>query len=75
MNKLNESIPEGILHKINWICHDVYILNDLQVISVTFEHRKEVLRNGSYCFLVNGMYRAKKWIRDNCINIKDFITI
>ena len=58
---------------IGWMCYDVFITTDNQVLNLSFEPVKEVLRGGSYCFRINGTYRTKKWIKENCISVKGLI--
>jgi len=76
MNNLTtiSEIKENPEKHIKWMCYDVYITADLQVVSLSFNIRKEILRGGSYCFFCNGKYRTKKWIKNNCVNIVGFLT-
>lgn len=58
---------------IKFMCHDILISTDNQVFDLSFKERKEQLIGGSYCFYVNGRYRTKKWIRQNCVNVLGYI--
>lgn len=77
MNKLLpiEKIKKNPEKYIKWMCYDVYITIDLQVFNLSFKTMKEQLIGGSYCFYCNGKYRTKKWINNNCVNIKNYITL
>ena len=58
---------------ISWMCYDFFITIDNQVINMSFELKNEVLRCNSYCYFINGAYRTKKWIRNNCIKVLGLI--
>jgi len=60
-----------IYNKVKWMCYDVYITTDNQVFDLNFNKRKEILKGGSYCYRINGSYRTRKWIRENCVRIDD----
>jgi len=65
--KLSEGqIKDSPQTKIKWMCYDSFITIDSQVVDMTLNFKKEVLRGNSYCYFINGRYRTKKWIRDNC---------
>jgi hypothetical protein len=58
---------------IGWMCYDIFISIDNQVVDLSFNPRKEQLIGGSYCFYVEGKYRTRKWIRENCIKVLGLI--
>lgn len=58
---------------IGWICYDSFITINNQVLNMSFEFKKEVLRGNSYCYFINGAYRTKKWIRENCVKVLGYI--
>lgn len=51
---------------IKWMCYNIFITTDNQVVNQRFNLLKEQLIGGSYCYYVNGKYRTKTWIRNNC---------
>jgi hypothetical protein len=65
-----KSSPEKF---IGWMCYDAFITLDNQVVDLSFNPRKERLIGGSYCFYVNGKYRTRKWIRENCVKVLGLI--
>ena len=69
--KLTQKQKE-IYSKVKWMCYDVYITTDNQVFDLDFNCRKEQLNGGSKGYRVNGSFRTKKWIRENCINLEKF---
>jgi len=58
---------------IKWMCFDCLISIDIQVVNLSFEPRKEMIVGGSYGYFVNGKFRTKKWIRENCVNVLGLI--
>ncbi len=58
---------------IKWMCFDIFISIDNQVFNLSLEPKKEQLSGGSYGFIVDGKFRTKKWIRENCIKVLEFI--
>jgi hypothetical protein len=74
---MNESNTNEIfLHPekyIKWMCYNIFISVDNKVFNLSFQLLKEQLIGGSYCYYVNGKYRTKKWIRNNCVNVLGFI--
>ena len=58
---------------IGWMCYNIFITIDNQVVNLSFEPLKEQLIGGSYCFFCNGKYRTKKWIRNNSVKVLGFI--
>ena len=58
---------------IKWMCYNVFITIDNQVVNLEFNLLKEQLIGGSYCYYVNGKYRTKKWIRNNCVEVLGLI--
>lgn len=63
--KNNANIKDS-LTEIKWMCYNILITIDQRIINNDFNLLREQLIGGSYCFYVNGKYRTKKWIRDNC---------
>lgn len=63
-------------HKtIKWICYDIAITIDNHVFNLYTRNKlKERLVNGSYGYTVNGLFRTKKWIRENCSNVFGFVS-
>lgn len=61
MNKLIslEKIKEHPEKYVKWLCYDIYITTDLQVISLSFNKRFEKIKEGSYFYFCNGQYRTK----------------
>ncbi len=59
--------------QIKWMCYDAFITTDRQVVNLSFEPKKEMLVGGSYGYFVNGKFRTKKWINQNCVNVLGFI--
>jgi len=55
--------------QIKWMCFDIFITTDNQVFDLSFKPIKERLVGGSYGFTVDGKFRTKKWIRENCVNV------
>jgi hypothetical protein len=68
MNKLLtiSQIKESPDKYLKWICHDIFISIDNQVLDLHFQVKKEHLHGGSYGYIVNGEFHSKKWIRGNC---------
>lgn len=60
---------------IGWMCYNIFITIDNQVVNQQFNLLKEQLIGGSYCYFCNGKYRTKKWIRKNCVKVLGFIFI
>jgi len=58
---------------IKWMCYNIFITTDKQVVNQKFNLLKEQLIGGSYCYFVDGKYRTRKWINDNCINVLGYI--
>ena len=54
--------------QIAWMCFDIFITTDKQVVNQSFALVKERLVSGSYGYTVNGIFRSKKWINKNCVN-------
>lgn len=54
---------------IGWICYNIFITIDNQVVNQDFKLLKEQLIGGSYCYFCNGKYKTKKWIRTHCTKI------
>lgn len=46
--------------QIKWMCYDILITYDKQVVNLSLEHIKERLVGGSYGYTVNGIFRTKK---------------
>lgn len=59
-NKLTKITVPG--QQIKWMCFDIFITTDKQVVNQSFEPVKERLVSGSYGYTVNGVFRSKKWI-------------
>lgn len=59
--------------QIKWMCFDIFITTDKQVVNQSFELVKERLVSGSYGYTVSGVFRSKKWINKNSINVLGFI--
>lgn len=70
MNEQNINNPEKY---IKWMCYNIFISIDNKVFNLSFKLLKEQLIGSSYCYYVNGKYRTKTWIRNNCINVLGFI--
>jgi hypothetical protein len=58
---------------IGWMCYNIFITIDNQVVNLSLEPLKELLIGGSYCFYVNRKYRTKKYIRKHCVNVLGLI--
>ena len=69
INKIKTS-PETT---IKWMCYNIFITIDNQVVNQQFNLLTEQLIGGSYCYYCNGKYRTKKWIRKNCVNVLGLI--
>lgn len=70
MNKLSiKQVKENPEKHIKWMCYNIFITTDNQVINQQFKLLKEQLIGGSYCFFCNGKYRTQKWINQNCVNV------
>lgn len=54
-------------------CYDVVITSDGKVYDKNLKPKKEMLVGGSYGYIVDGKFRTKKWIRNNCTNVLGFI--
>lgn len=61
------------LTQIKFMCYNIFITTDKRVINQDFNLLKEQLIGGSYCYFVNGKYRTKKWINENCTNVLGFV--
>ena len=68
MNKSFTYISDP-LTQIKWMCHDVFITKDNQVVNLSFKLVKERVVGGSYGYTVNGKFHSKRWIRNNCVNV------
>lgn len=68
MLKINQ-IKEQPEKHIKWICYNIFITIDNQVVNQRFGLLKEQLIGGSYCYFVNGKYRTKHWIRKHCVKV------
>lgn len=55
--------------EIKWQCYDTFITIDNHVFDLSFEPKIERMVGGSYGYTINGVFRSKKWIRENCINV------
>ena len=55
------------------MCFNIFITIDNQVVNQKFNLLKEQLIGGSYCYYVDGRYRTKKWIRENCVEVLGLI--
>lgn len=75
MNKLltENQIKQNPEAYLKWMCYNIFITIDEQVVNQQFNLLKEQLIGGSYCFYCNGKYRTKKWIRKNCVNVLGLI--
>lgn len=58
---------------IGWMCYNIFVTIDDQIVNQSFNLLKEQLIGGSYCYFCNGKYRTKKWIRNNCIKVLGLI--
>ena len=68
-----ENIKKSTQTTIGWMCYNIFITIDNQVVNQDFNLLKEQLIGGSYCFFCNGKYRTKKWIRKNCVKVLGLI--
>ena len=59
--------------QIKWMCYDIFITDCMHVVNQNFDVLQMKLRNSSYGYIVNGVFRTKKWIRDNSVNVLGFI--
>lgn len=68
---MNKSITyiSDLLTQIKWMCHDVFITKDNQVVNLSFDPIRERMVGGSYGYTVNGKFKSKSWIRKNCVNV------
>lgn len=55
--------------QIKFMCHDIFITIDKQVVNLSFKQVNERIVGGSYGYTVNGVFRSKKWINNNSINV------
>lgn len=55
--------------QIKWMCYDIFITTEKQVVNQSFGPVKERLVSGSYGYTVNGVFRSKKWINKNSVNV------
>ena len=58
---------------IKWMCYDCLISIDSQIFNLSFEQKKEGLSGGSYGYYIEGKFRTKKWIRENCKKVLGYI--
>jgi hypothetical protein len=70
MNKPVINNPET---QIKWMCYNIFITVDKIVVDQHFNLVNERLSGGSYGYTVNGKFRSKKWINDNCVKILGLI--
>lgn len=65
---MNKSIPiiTNPEKEIKWMCYDIFITTNNQVVNTHFEPLKERMVGGSYGYTVNKQFHSKKWIRENC---------
>jgi hypothetical protein len=69
MKLTNDQIKTNPEKYIKWMCFDVFITIDKQVVNLSFQPKKEILSGGSYGYIVNGKFHSKKWINYNCTNV------
>jgi hypothetical protein len=61
------------LEQIKWLCDDIYI-TDRQILNLDFKPKKELLNGGSYGYSIRGKFKSNKWIEENKVSIKNYIT-
>ncbi len=70
MNKLSTNqIKQHPEVYLEWMCYNIFITTDNQVVNQKFNLLTERLIGGSYCFRCNGKYRTRKWIEENRVNV------
>lgn len=55
-----ENIKKSPETTIKWMCHNIFITIDKQVVNQEFKLLREQLIGGSYCYYCNGKYRTRK---------------
>ena len=71
MNKTVITNPET---QIKFMCHNIFITINNIAVNQNFNVLKERLNNQSSGYTVNGTFRTKKWIKENCVNVLGFVT-
>ena len=69
INKLTEYQIEYLIKKIKYMCYNVYITTDNEVYSLHLNKLKERLKDGSYGYTVNGVFKSTTFIMKHCVNI------
>lgn len=64
------TIPEK---EIKFMRYNIFITIDNQVFDLSFKPVIERVVSGAYGYTVNGIFRSKKWIRKNCVNVLGYI--
>lgn len=62
-----------IIQSIEYHCFDVYLTSENKVLDINLIEIKPKLNNCSYVYFVSGKYRTIKWIKENGVNVVNFI--
>lgn len=55
--------------QIKWLCYDVFISIDKLIVYHDFSVCRCKLENTTIYYYINGDWRTKNWINENCANV------